>query len=72
MEGADSHGKSFEATLGNSQINRGRGLIRVPKIYWKYTRKAVLTMEWINGIKLTNEDAIAKLQLKRMELVDQV
>ncbi|XP_019107842.1 uncharacterized protein LOC104905999 isoform X2 [Beta vulgaris subsp. vulgaris] len=69
--GADSHGKSFEATLGNSQINRGRGLIRVPKIYWKYTRKAVLTMEWINGIKLTNEDAIAKLQLKRMELVDQ-
>ena len=28
--------------------------IYVPKIYWKYTAKRVLTMEWIEGIKLTN------------------
>ncbi|KAL2897538.1 hypothetical protein RDABS01_039321 [Bienertia sinuspersici] len=56
---------------GDSRTNKGEGLIRVPKIYWKYTRKAVLTMEWINGIKLTNEEALAKLQLNRKELVDQ-
>ncbi len=28
--------------------------IYVPKIYWEYTAKRVLTMEWIEGIKLTN------------------
>ncbi|CAO2820350.1 unnamed protein product [Amaranthus hypochondriacus] len=56
---------------GNSHTHGGQGLVRVPKIYWKYTRKAVLTMEWINGTKLTNEEALAKLHLKRKELVDQ-
>uniref|UniRef100_A0A803LXV8 ABC1 atypical kinase-like domain-containing protein n=1 Tax=Chenopodium quinoa TaxID=63459 RepID=A0A803LXV8_CHEQI len=69
--GDDSLAKKFDATTGNPQTNRGQGLIRVPKIYWKYTRKAVLTLEWINGIKLTNEEALAKLQLPRKELVDQ-
>ncbi|NCQ03258.1 MAG: AarF/ABC1/UbiB kinase family protein, partial [Cyanobacteria bacterium] len=28
--------------------------IYVPKIYWEYTGRRVLTMEWINGTKLTN------------------
>lgn len=46
--------------------------IKVPKIYWGLTRKAVLTMEWIDGIKLTNEDRIEKAHLNRKELVDQV
>lgn len=32
--------------------------IYVPKIYWEYTRRRVLTMEWINGIKLTNLEAL--------------
>ncbi|UKO99393.1 ABC1 kinase family protein [Nostoc sp. UHCC 0870] len=27
--------------------------IYVPKIYWQYTNRRVLTMEWINGTKLT-------------------
>ncbi|MDB9399386.1 AarF/ABC1/UbiB kinase family protein [Microcystis aeruginosa CS-567/02-A1] len=27
--------------------------IYVPKIYWEYTNRRVLTMEWINGTKLT-------------------
>lgn len=49
---------------------KDRCLIKVPKIYWKYTSKAVLTMEWIKGIKLTDEEALAKAQLKRKELVD--
>ncbi|KAJ8430214.1 hypothetical protein Cgig2_006722 [Carnegiea gigantea] len=49
---------------------KDRCLIKVPKIYWKYTSKAVLTMEWIKGIKLTDEEELAKAQLKRKELVD--
>ncbi len=32
--------------------------IYVPKIYWEYTRRRVLTMEWVTGTKLTNPEAI--------------
>ncbi|MBD2358065.1 AarF/ABC1/UbiB kinase family protein [Tolypothrix sp. FACHB-123] len=32
--------------------------IYVPKIYWEYTNRRVLTMEWINGIKLTQTPEI--------------
>jgi predicted unusual protein kinase regulating ubiquinone biosynthesis (AarF/ABC1/UbiB family) len=28
--------------------------VYVPNIYWEYTNRRVLTMEWINGTKLTN------------------
>lgn len=46
--------------------------IKVPKIYWNFTRKAVLTMEWIDGIKLTDEAGMEKACLNRKELIDQV
>ncbi|MEM7552966.1 MAG: AarF/ABC1/UbiB kinase family protein [Cyanobacteria bacterium P01_A01_bin.84] len=32
--------------------------IYIPKIYWEYTNRRVLTMEWINGTKLTNTPEI--------------
>jgi len=32
--------------------------IYVPKIYWQYTAKRVLTMEWIEGIKLNNVQGV--------------
>ncbi|MUL39366.1 ABC1 kinase family protein [Gloeocapsopsis dulcis] len=32
--------------------------IYVPKIYWQYTQRRVLTMEWITGTKLTQTEAI--------------
>jgi predicted unusual protein kinase regulating ubiquinone biosynthesis (AarF/ABC1/UbiB family) len=32
--------------------------IYVPKIYWEYTNRRVLTMEWIEGTKLTNTEQI--------------
>ncbi len=28
--------------------------VKVPTIYWEYTRNCVLTLEWIDGIKLTD------------------
>ncbi|WP_448381130.1 ABC1 kinase family protein [Gloeomargarita sp.] len=42
--------------------------IYVPKIYWNLTRRRVLTMEWINGIKLTDVEKMvaAGLDTKRM------
>ncbi|PWA92030.1 protein kinase superfamily protein [Artemisia annua] len=44
--------------------------VRVPKIYWNYTRKAVLTMEWLDGIKLNNDAALRDASLNRKELID--
>lgn len=32
--------------------------IYIPKIYWEYTRRRVLTMEWINGTKLTQPEKL--------------
>ncbi len=32
--------------------------VYVPKIYWEYTNRRVLTMEWINGVKLTQPEEI--------------
>lgn len=32
--------------------------VKVPEIYWKYTTKCVLTLEWINGFKLTDTASI--------------
>lgn len=34
--------------------------IYVPRIYWRYTNRRVLTMEWITGKKLTQIEAIAE------------
>lgn len=33
--------------------------VYVPKIYWQYTHRRVLTMEWVVGTKLTNLEAIS-------------
>ena len=38
--------------------------IYIPKIYWEYTGKRVLTMEWIEGTKLTN---IKEIQAKGID-----
>ncbi|MGK7914760.1 MAG: ABC1 kinase family protein [Prochloraceae cyanobacterium] len=32
--------------------------VKVPKIYWEYSSYRVLTLEWINGFKLTDTDKI--------------
>nr|WP_199338005.1 AarF/ABC1/UbiB kinase family protein [Nostoc sp. FACHB-280] len=32
--------------------------VKVPAIYWRYTSSRVLTLEWINGLKLTDTTSI--------------
>ena len=44
--------------------------IAVPKIYREVTSRRVLTMEWIDGIKLTNIDAVKKLGIDPNEMVE--
>jgi predicted unusual protein kinase regulating ubiquinone biosynthesis (AarF/ABC1/UbiB family) len=43
--------------------------ICVPRIYLKYTTSRVLTMEWVNGIKITSTDAIRAQGLDPAELI---
>ncbi|XP_042474246.1 protein ACTIVITY OF BC1 COMPLEX KINASE 3, chloroplastic-like isoform X2 [Zingiber officinale] len=44
--------------------------IYVPDIYWDYTSANVLTMDWVEGIKLTEQEAIEKRGLKLLNLVE--
>ncbi|XP_071918183.1 uncharacterized protein [Coffea arabica] len=62
---------SSKGSAGTTIWRQKASHIKVPKIYWRYTRKAVLTMEWIDGIKLTNEDRLRKACLNRKDLIDQ-
>ncbi|XWS08307.1 hypothetical protein CRYUN_Cryun41cG0068300 [Craigia yunnanensis] len=43
--------------------------ILVPDIFWKYTSGKVLTMEWVDGVKLNEQAAIEKQGLKVLDLV---
>ncbi|MGB3691392.1 MAG: AarF/ABC1/UbiB kinase family protein [Spirulinaceae cyanobacterium] len=44
--------------------------IYIPQIYWDYTAKRVLTMEWIVGTKLTNLEAIQAQGIDAAYLVE--
>ncbi len=44
--------------------------IYVPRIYWEYTGRRVLTMEWVNGTKLTNLEAISAQGLDPRYLIE--
>ncbi|HEY9708539.1 MAG TPA: AarF/ABC1/UbiB kinase family protein, partial [Oculatellaceae cyanobacterium] len=44
--------------------------IYIPRIYWQYTGRRVLTMEWITGIKLTNMEAIKAQGVDARHLID--
>jgi predicted unusual protein kinase regulating ubiquinone biosynthesis (AarF/ABC1/UbiB family) len=44
--------------------------IYVPKIYWEYTAKRVLTMEWITGSKLTDIEAVQAKGIDATHLVE--
>ncbi|CAL5434870.1 unnamed protein product [Camellia sinensis] len=66
-----NHQKNSEGTVDNTTEYRDANCVKVPKIYWNFTRKAVLTMEWIDGIKLTDEIGLKKAFLDRKKLIDQ-
>ncbi|ONM53343.1 Ubiquinone biosynthesis protein ubiB [Zea mays] len=70
-------GKNAErfATLyshGSSGVNSEASTsIKVPKVYWNYTCKTILTLEWIDGIKLTDAERISKANLNRKRMIDE-
>jgi predicted unusual protein kinase regulating ubiquinone biosynthesis (AarF/ABC1/UbiB family) len=44
--------------------------VKVPSIYWRYSSRRVLTLEWINGFKLTDLDAIRESSFDRDQLIE--
>ncbi|MEL6489172.1 MAG: AarF/ABC1/UbiB kinase family protein [Cyanobacteria bacterium J06634_6] len=45
-------------------------LVKVPSIYWSYCSAHVLTMEWINGFKLTDTEQVKAAGLVSNDLVE--
>ncbi|BAW97343.1 ABC1 family domain protein [[Synechococcus] sp. NIES-970] len=52
------------------QCYGGMKEIYVPKIYWEYTGTRVLTMEWLDGTKLTNLKEVAAKGIDATHLVE--
>ncbi|KAL2239741.1 uncharacterized aarF domain-containing protein kinase At1g79600, chloroplastic [Sesamum indicum] len=44
--------------------------VLVPDIFWDYTSGKVLTMEWVEGVKLNEQEAIERQGLKVLDLVN--
>ncbi len=44
--------------------------VYVPKIYWEYTNRRVLTMEWINGTKLNETEKLAAQGIDARYLIE--
>lgn len=50
----------FEAAAADKirENLRNDGFVRIPKIYWQLTTKNVLVMEWIDGIRIDDKNAL--------------
>jgi ubiquinone biosynthesis protein len=46
--------------------------VRVPRVYWQYTRSRVLTLEWIDGIQLADLDLVGTRLEQRRELATRI
>ncbi len=44
--------------------------VKVPSIYWRFSSKRVLTLEWIDGFKLTDTERIKQLGLDTDSLIE--
>ena len=44
--------------------------MKTPAIYWDYTARRVLTMEWIDGVKMTDTAAMEAAGLDVVDFVD--
>ncbi len=52
------------------QMHKHNPMIAVPKIYKEFTSRRVLTMEWIDGTKLTNLDDVTQLGINPDEMIE--
>ncbi len=62
-----NEGRNAERFAANFQ---DEPLVKVPSIYWRYCSTHVLTMEWINGFKLTDTEKVKAAGLATDDLVE--
>ncbi|WP_366944943.1 AarF/ABC1/UbiB kinase family protein [Chamaesiphon sp. GL140_3_metabinner_50] len=62
----ENEGRNAEKFAANFQDDP---TVKVPSIYWRYTSRNVLTLEWIDGIKLTDLEGIRRAGLDRDRLI---
>jgi predicted unusual protein kinase regulating ubiquinone biosynthesis (AarF/ABC1/UbiB family) len=62
-----NEGRNAEQFALNFQ---GDPRVKVPAIYWRYTSDRVLTLEWINGFKLTDTENIKAAGLEINSLIE--
>ena len=62
-----NEGRNAEKFAANFQ---DEPLVKVPSINWRYCSAHVLTMEWINGFKLTDTDRVKQAGLATSDLVE--
>ncbi|BAT01359.1 uncharacterized protein [Oryza sativa Japonica Group] len=67
---AERFARLYSHDLGGNSSGDGTS-IKVPKVYWNFTRKSILTLEWIDGIKLTDAERIGKANLNRKRMIDE-
>ncbi len=53
-----------------ARLHKRNTKIAVPKIYEEATSRRVLTMEWIDGVKLTNLKAVKNLGIDPQKMID--
>jgi predicted unusual protein kinase regulating ubiquinone biosynthesis (AarF/ABC1/UbiB family) len=44
--------------------------VKVPSIYWRFSSRHVLTLEWIDGFKLTDLDKVRESNLSESKLIE--
>ena len=61
-----NEGRNAERFAANFQNDPS---VKVPEIYWRYSTQRVLTLEWIDGIKLTDTEAAKAANLDQDALI---
>jgi len=62
-----NEGRNAEKFAANFQYDP---TVKVPAIYWRYSNRRVLTLEWINGFKLTDTEQVQASNLDTDALVE--
>lgn len=62
-----NEGRNAEKFAANFQNDLS---VKVPTIYWRYSSQHVLTLEWINGFKLTDIPKIRESNLDENRLIE--
>ncbi|WP_008315966.1 ABC1 kinase family protein [Leptolyngbya sp. PCC 6406] len=62
-----NEGRNAEAFAVNFQDDPK---VKVPCIYWRYSSGKVLTLEWINGFKLTDTERVQQAELSTDTLIE--